>query len=155
MPKVSDVFSSNYFRGVDLKEKPVTAVIEGWSTEVAYNEEVYVLSLQGHRRRLKLTRTNADDLARLFGDEMDSWIAREVELYSEQRPIRDRDTGEERLVDLIRVRAPSSSTNGSDKPKRPDPVVPLRHKDLDDEIPFNVGDEGKSGRKRGSLVAAS
>jgi hypothetical protein len=37
----------------------------------------------------------------------------------------------------------------------PLPAMPTVREDLDDEIPFNGGDESKSGRKRGSLVAAS
>jgi hypothetical protein len=147
MPKVSEIFSSTFFRAADLNGTSLIATIDGWSIEEAYGDEVYVVALRGQQKTLKLTNTNAKDIATLYGDDMGNWAGCEIEFYAEPMKIRDRDTGLEKIVDTIRVRRPGGSAPGgsaptpADKPKRPGPIVPTKtvatpRNDLDDEIPY-------------------
>jgi hypothetical protein len=141
MPRVSEVFGRQFLRGADLPT-PIVAIIESWGSELAYGEETHFITLREQAVKVRLTPTNANDLALLFGEDFDGWVAREIELYSVQIEITDRKTGLPKMVDMIRVRAPS--------PKRPDagnsanpPIVagppgpkPSVADDLDDGIPF-------------------
>jgi len=129
MPRVSEVFGKGYYRATDIPH-PMVVTIEGYATEhdrFNRGEEIHVLSLRDQQRTLRLTTTNAGDIARLYGDEISNWSGHQVELYVEQMKITDRKTGEDKVVDTIRARAPNAG-NGA--------TLPATRNDLDDEIPF-------------------
>jgi hypothetical protein len=142
MPRVSDVFGSQYLRAADLTA-PLVATIEGWSSETIFKELTYFLTFRGQAFKVKLTTTNANDLARLFGEDFDRWVDHEIELYPVSLEITDRDTGLPKTIEMIRIRAPSrpaTGNSGNQQPKTTAPAVPAksaaRDDDLDDSIPF-------------------
>jgi hypothetical protein len=107
MPKVSDTFGGAYWKGEAFANQPRVFEIDGISTETVYGEECFVLYFRGEKRGLKLSATCARDIAGLYGDEMDHWSGRFVELYGEKRTITDRDSGSEKQVTMTRARAPA------------------------------------------------
>jgi hypothetical protein len=131
MPKVSSIFSSSFLRAPDL-DGPRDITIAGWRTEYLFGKDDYVLELESEASGLRLTATLARDIkAALDGeDDIDAWIGRVVTIYPSQMKIRDKDTGTEKLVDIIRAMA-------SERDKAPDkPRAKALKKQLDDDIPF-------------------
>jgi hypothetical protein len=136
MPKVSDVFGNTFLRATDVTE-PLVADVEGWGSEIVFGETVYFLTLRDQAVRLRLNQTNANDVARLYGEDFDRWVGREIEIYSTRIEIQDRKTGEPKQVDMLRVRAPSHG--GNSQPPLAKSMVPAKsatRRDLDDEMPF-------------------
>jgi len=141
MPRVSDIFGRQFFRGADLPN-PIVVTIESWGSELAFGETAYFLTFRDQAAKLKLTQTNANDLALLFGEDFDGWIGREVELYSVPIEIQDRKTGEPKMVDMIRVRTPKRPDAAAGNSANQPTIVgsagakTSTSDDLDDSIPF-------------------
>jgi hypothetical protein len=127
MPRISEIFGTGSYRAVDIP-RPLVVTIDGYGTETDRyrGDEIYVLHFRDSVRTLRLTQSNAADIARLHGDEIANWVGCEIELYVEEMTIRDRQTGADKQISTIRARAPASA-NG--------PLPPTRDA-LDDEIPF-------------------
>jgi hypothetical protein len=136
MPRVSDVFVGRFFRAGDLVE-PRVLKINGWSTEIAWDQEVYCLSFDGTKPLLKLNQTNAKDIATLLGrDEMGDWVGSVIELYVETTTQRDAKTGGTKTLELIRVRAPTPKPAGNSNQSTVMPAKPAAWDELSDDIPF-------------------
>ena len=140
MPKVSQTFGGAYLKAEHLSGRPRVVTVNGYDTETVYGEERYVLYFAGEKRGLLLSPTCANDIAAALGlDEMEEWNGHSVELYPEKRTIPDRDTQTEKLINMIRARAPSSgspaTTLAPPKPA-PKPATTARRPDLDNEPPF-------------------
>ena len=89
------------------------AHILGWRTAVVYGAEAYVLDVEiaGALCTLKLSSTLSRDIAAVLGDdELDHWPGHAVKLYSFEQKIRDKDSGEDKLVDMIRAMAAPEGT---------------------------------------------
>ena len=133
MPKVSTAFASSFLRGSDLTD-PRDILILGWRNEYSYGKEDYVLDVvldvNGEFAALRLTGTLARDIKAALGgvDEMDDWVHRIVTIYPAKQPIKDRTTGEEKIVDIIRAMAAEA-----DKARK---VPSLRSGGDDDDISF-------------------
>ena len=56
-------------------------IIEGWEQEEAYGEQQYVVYMEGEKRGLRLGTTNANDIAKVCGDDMTNWAGHKIELY--------------------------------------------------------------------------
>jgi len=131
MPKVSSVFKSARLRATDLDSATVAHII-GWREETLYGTSDYVLDIEvaGSPHVLRLGAMLARDIAAVLGDdEFNNWPGHAVSLYPFKQPIRDKDTGEEKLVDMIRAAAPPEGT----------PVKVARpsiRQSLSDDIPF-------------------
>ena len=134
MPRVSEIFSSRFLK---LNGKPRTITIDGYATEVAFGEEIYVLALREEDRAvLRLSPTCARDIAKAIGDdEMANWVGHQVELFPYEQEITDRDTQMKKMVTIIRARAvpgqPATTTTLAVKPK---PTA--GRNDLNEEVPF-------------------
>jgi hypothetical protein len=108
MPKVSDVFKSTVMRASGLNGSTPIAHILGWRSAVLYGNEAHVLDVEiaGAPCTLKLTSMLSHDIAAVLGDdELDHWPGHAVKLYSFEQKIRDKDTDEDKLVDMIRAMA--------------------------------------------------
>lgn len=91
MPKVSDVFQSNFLQAdvdvPDLEDGGIVLRISNGEIETFKNnnkEEIkIVLSFHGTDKRLVVNKTNANTLTDLFkSDDTDDWIDKRVKLYS-------------------------------------------------------------------------
>jgi hypothetical protein len=132
MPKISEIFSARFFKAEHLNGKSRVLVIEGWEQEEAYGEQQYVLYFEDERRALRLNATNAKDIAELHGDVMEKWTGEKVELYPTQKEITDKETKKKKTIDMIRVRAPASSSTPVSPATKSIPAKPH----FDDDIPF-------------------
>jgi hypothetical protein len=132
MPKVSETFGGAYLKAKHLNGQPRVVTIESINEERVYGEDIFVVYFVGERRGLKLSKTCAQDIAKVCGDEMEDWPGRVVEIYSVELTIVDRDTRDEKAIVMIRARAPSSgaATTLAPPPKKPAPPP------FDDDIPY-------------------
>jgi hypothetical protein len=128
VPKISSIFSNSVLRAADVTA-PRDVTILGWHIEFLFGKEEYVLELKNEPAGLRLTGTLARDIKASLGgeDEMDAWIGRIVTIYPSQMKIRDKDSGEEKLVDIIRAMA-----SEADKTRK----VLTRSGGDDDDMPF-------------------
>ena len=134
MPKVSEIFGGSYLKADHLNGRPRVVTINGWNTETVYGEQAYVVYLAEEKRALRLSATCARDIATaLKTDDMEDWPGGKIELFPSEQKITDRNTQTEKLVTMIRARAPSGS--GS-KVLGPSGSTPPRRDDPDDEIQF-------------------
>lgn len=140
--RVSEAFPSNYVKAADLNGKAVTVVIERVTIEDIGKDRKMVVYFQGKEKGLVTNKTNANNIALLYGDDTDNWIAREVVLFSAWVDYQGKS------VEAIRVRGPASDRRGTPQqngapqqraappPRQAAPQGGSHAADLDDEIPF-------------------
>lgn len=117
MANINDAFPSKYLKaGVDVSE-PILAKMGRTEYENIGDDRKLILHLDGMEKGLVLNKTNANSIAKLYGDETEDWRGKEIVLFETAVDFR----GES--VPAIRVRGPKK------QPTTKKPVV-------DDDIPF-------------------
>ena len=142
MVSISESFPSKYVKAADLKGQNVLVVIGHVKFErIGTNDkdDKPVLYFQGKSKGMVLNKTNATNIAHLYGDDTDDWAGREIVLFTAMVDYQGK------TVEAIRVRgvrAADKSKSGL-APKLPpnNPVTTIvQHEpprtDMDDEIPF-------------------
>lgn len=129
---VSDAFPSEYLRATDLKNRNVVVVISHVEMREVGDDHKPVVFFQGKEKGLVCNKTNANNIAGLYGDDTEDWAGKEVVLYPTMVDFQGRS------VSAIRVRA----TQAKDRPKAAEQDPPTESKarpasaDMKDEIPF-------------------
>ena len=139
MVSISESFPSKYVKAADLKGQNVIVVIGQVTFErIGTNDkdDKPVLYFQGKSKGMVLNKTNATNIAHLYGDDTDDWAGREIVLFTAMVDYQGK------TVEAIRVRG----VRASDKSKgglAPKPAAPLpqQHEpppvdDMNDSIPF-------------------
>jgi len=81
---------------------------------------------------MRLSATLANDILAVMGDDESlNWIDKPVSIYPHKITINDRDTGQEKTVDMIRAGTAPEGTVVSKGSARP-----ARRNDMNDDIPF-------------------
>ncbi len=83
--KVSEAFPNNskWLSASELQGHEVKVQIAALSVAEFREENKPALLFVGKQKGLALNRTNARKLAAAFGDEMDSWVGKEIIIYPE------------------------------------------------------------------------
>ena len=142
--RVSDAFPSNYLKAADLQGRVVVVTIDRCEMEDIGDERKPILFFQGKQKGMVLNKTNANNVAVLYGDDTDEWTGQPVELFEAMVDFQGK------TVPAIRIRAPrrqngarnaapartaparaAAPVNGAPHDERNPPPA-----DLDDEIPF-------------------
>ena len=91
-----------------------------------------MLYFQGKEKGLVLNKTNANNIAYVYGDETDDWRGQEITLFEAMVDFQGK------TVPAIRVRAPQRSvTRQAPPPQRPiGGMSEAAMADMEDEIPF-------------------
>jgi hypothetical protein len=133
MTKVSEAFPSNYIKCADLNEKPHQLMMAYVEIEKIGDDKRPVLYFKGAKKGLVLNKTNANNIADLYGDDMDEWTGQTVVLFPATTDFQGK------TVDCIRVRGPKPAAKGVKKtpPKEENenPAAGVGEL-IDDEIPF-------------------
>lgn len=81
--KVSENYSGgNYLNANDIS-KPFNCRITAVDMEILRDDsEKLCCSLSGTDKLLLLNKTNAEELADMFGDDTDGWIGKEIQVYT-------------------------------------------------------------------------
>lgn len=126
--RVSQAFPSNYLKASDLQGRNVLVTMSGYKMEAIGEDQKPVLYFKGKEKGLVLNKTNANNIAAEYGDDMDSWQGRDVVLFSAWVDFQGKS------VEAIRVRKPQpKDQNGNGNPA---PQQRTADPDMNDEIPF-------------------
>ena len=119
--ELAAIFPSRYIKAADLKGREATVVIARAEIEKLGDDNKLVLYFQNKEKGLVTNRTNADRIAYLYGTNTDSWIGREITLYTDMVNFQGK------VTEAIRVKPPAK--------RQPDPVEEVTGH-LTDEAPF-------------------
>lgn len=147
--RVSDAFPSNYIKAADLQDRNVLVVMSHVKMETLGDDDKPVLYFQGKEKGLCLNKTNANNIATVYGDDTEDWTGKEIVLFPAMVDFQGR------TVAAVRVRAPQAKDrkNGAARPAAAParPVQQMRPQqqaqpqeenpgpaddDLNDSIPF-------------------
>lgn len=125
--KVSQAYPSNYLKASDLQDRNVRVIISGYKMEKIGEDQKPVLYFKGKEKGLVMNKTNANNIAAEYGDDMDDWQGHEIILFSAWVDFQGKS------VEAIRVRKPQPKDgNGAPAPKQ----SKAADAGMDDEIPF-------------------
>ncbi|MGP1257068.1 MAG: hypothetical protein ACTS10_21810 [Kiloniellales bacterium] len=131
--RISSAFPSNYLKASDLQGHEPTVTIARVAMETVGDDHKPILYFQGKEKGVVLNKTNANNIAMLYGDETESWTGKPITLYSTWVDFQGKS------VEAIRVRPPK---NHHQQSHQAPPPPPEQNGDshggpgLDDEIPF-------------------
>ncbi len=122
---INDLYPSKYLKASDLHDKTVVVTIARVVTEIVdtrKNEQkpiVYFTTASGKPvdRGLVLNKTNANQIAFLFGPDTDEWIGKTIEMF----PARVEFQG--KMVEAIRVRPVSARAKPQQRQQPTGPVA--------------------------------
>ena len=80
---IRERFADQYLRAEDLTSSIVLTIASVDEVTIGDDERL-IIEFENHEKLLPLNKTNALNLADMFGDETDGWIGKEVELYREK-----------------------------------------------------------------------
>lgn len=86
--KVSDMFPNKYLAGADLGGKAFTLTMSDVTQETMQSAQgsksYYILHFDGAEKGLILNRTNANQIAELYGDDTSAWPGKRITIYPVQ-----------------------------------------------------------------------
>jgi hypothetical protein len=134
MPNINEAFPSNYIKAADLKGRQVSVKMDRAEYEMIGNDKKLILYFVGKDKGMVLNKTNANNIATIYGDDTDSWRDQEIVLFEAMVDFQGK------TVPAIRVKAPARPRpNGGNittgLQQRAAPAL-QQHNDHDDEIPF-------------------
>ena len=98
--RISAAFPSEYLKAADLQGHNALVVIERVEMRDVGDDTKPVVFFQGKTKGVVLNKTNAGNIAILYGDDTDEWIGKEVVLYTDIVDFQGKPT------EAIRVRSP-------------------------------------------------
>lgn len=111
--KASELFPSKYMKAGDLNGRYITATIskievvdvggEGKEADVKP-----VMTFANRKKQLIMNKTNTMHLAEEFGDELDGWLGKSIEIYPDKTQMQGK------IVDCLRVRLPQTEAEDVD-----------------------------------------
>ncbi len=101
MTTVSEAFPSNWLKATDLNNRTVKVKIDKVIfEEIGQNKDKKpVMYFEKVQKGLVLNKTNATTIEAIYGEQMDGWTGKEIELFSMMVPFQGQN------VAAIRVRA--------------------------------------------------
>lgn len=133
---INDAFPSNYLKSSDLKGTTPTVTMSHVISEQLGDDRKLVLYFQNKEKGMVLNKTNANNIASIYGPETEDWTGKKVTLAVAWVDFQGRS------VEAIRVRPPTHQPSQTEQNIRnnmpssqPEPR-PSEMADLDDEIPF-------------------
>lgn len=100
MVDISQVYSGDSLKAADLQGRDVSVIIADVQAKDFNDGKKLIISFQGKKKTLVCNKTNANRIARLYGNDTDGWAGREIILYVDWVPFQGKD------VEAIRVRPP-------------------------------------------------
>lgn len=130
--RISSAFPSKYLKAADLQGRNVRVVMSDVEMHDFDDDHKPVLFFQDKEKGLVLNKTNANNIAAIYGDPTEGWTGKEVILFEAMVDFQGRS------VAAIRVRAPQPKDHKSEsKPAAGGGAGHVQaHDDMDDEIPF-------------------
>jgi hypothetical protein len=125
MARVSDVFPSNYLKAGDLQGRTLRVTMDRVEVEQIGQDRKPVLYFRNKQKGVVLNKTNATNIALMFGEDMDDWGGSDVELFPTMVDYQGRS------VEAIRIRPVRPQ-----KQAAPAAAPAKAGADLSDDVPF-------------------
>lgn len=144
---INDAFPSKYLKASDIEGNPTVTIADVVEEEVGRDKEVRpVLYFHGEEKGIILNKTNATNIAKLYGYETDGWINKTVQLGTTYVDFQGQSVEAIRIYPPRRAAAPGPSQGaqsaapatrrGSVNAPLNEAAGPREFAPLDDEIPF-------------------
>jgi hypothetical protein len=142
---IDSAFPSTYLKASDLQGRNVTVKMGRVEQEKIGDDMKLILYFQGKEKGVVLNKTNANNVAAIYGGETEDWYGKEITLVEAMVDFQGKS------VPAIRMRAPPrnpaparqlqrQTVDADDYDDRPQPPprreAPARNADMDDDIPF-------------------
>lgn len=138
---IDSAFPSKYLKASDLQGRNVTVKMGRVEQEKIGDDMKLILYFQGKEKGVVLNKTNANNVAAVYGGETEDWYGKEITLVEAMVDFQGKS------VPAIRMRAPPrreapqrqmAAANGHDERPEPPPrrEAPSRNDDMNDDIPF-------------------
>lgn len=117
---INEVFPSKYLKAADLQGRQVTVTIDRAEQDKLGDDTKLIVYFQGKEKGLVCNKTNANNIAAIYGQDTDDWRGCEITLFEAMVDFQGK------TVPSIRVRAP----------QRKAPVKQPPVDDLSGDAPF-------------------
>ena len=128
MPRMNDLFPTNYLKAADFEDGDAILTIAGLEQQTLGQgrdaAEKWIVYFREVDKGLVLNKTNAGTIAKLYGDDTDDWIGKKVTLYSTEVQFQSE------MVEAIRIRSKMPKGGGKK------PVLPASAEEDDADVPF-------------------
>jgi arabinogalactan endo-1,4-beta-galactosidase len=129
--QISSAFPSNYLKASDLQGKNILVKMDRTEYEMIGNDKKLILYFQGKEKGMVLNKTNANNIAHIYGEETDEWKGAEIVLFEAMVDFQGK------TVPAIRVRAPQRKPAHTPPQTAPQRMPDEQRRDaMDDSIPF-------------------
>jgi hypothetical protein len=141
---IDSAFPSKYLKASDLQGRNVTVKMGRVEQEKIGDDMKLILYFQGKEKGVVLNKTNANNVAAIYGGETEDWYGKEITLVEAMVDFQGKS------VPAIRMRAPPRNSapvrqpqrqmadaDYDDRPEPPRREAPARNNDdMNDDIPF-------------------
>lgn len=140
---IDSAFPSKYLKASDLQGRNVTVKMGRVEQEKIGDDMKLILYFQGKEKGVVLNKTNANNVAAIYGGETEDWYGKEITLVEAMVDFQGKS------VPAIRMRAPprreaarqaaprrEMAPAHDDFPDDDRPAPPRRNDDMNDDIPF-------------------
>jgi hypothetical protein len=114
--KVSQAFPSNFLKADDLQGRPAIVTIETAELEEIGQgrdkEQKLILGFRGKSKKLVCNKTNANTIAKLYGDDTDGWIGQRITIMPREVEFQ----GEMVLAIRVSLQAPGAAAAPAPRP---------------------------------------
>lgn len=122
--KLSDAYPSNFLKADDLRGSPTTVTIESVELEEVGQgrdkESKLVIAFHGKGKKLICNKTNATTIAKLYGDDTDSWIGQRITIAPREVEFQ----GEMVLAIRVSLQKPAAVNSPAPAPRPQAPRTP-------------------------------
>jgi arabinogalactan endo-1,4-beta-galactosidase len=129
---INEAFPSNYLKATDLQGRQVLVRMDRVEYEMIGNDKKLILYFEGKEKGMVLNKTNANNIAHIYGEDTTEWRGAEIVLFEAMVDFQGK------TVPAIRVRPPQKKAAPAPAQRKPamadaggDP-----RGDMDDEIGF-------------------
>lgn len=130
MPSINDAFPSNYLKAADLKNRQVPVKMDRVEYEMIGQDKKLVLYFVGKEKGMVLNKTNASNIAAMYGDDTDDWRDGDVILFEAMVDFQGK------TVPAIRIKVPPRSGKANVQSKAAPAGDPRSDDDMNDTVPF-------------------
>jgi len=105
---INEAFPSKYLKASDLQGRNISVTISNVEKEdIGKGEEKLIIYFQGKQKGMVLNKTNANNIAAIYGPETDDWIGQPIVIFEAMVDFQGK------TVPALRVRSPQPK----DRPK--------------------------------------
>jgi hypothetical protein len=133
---INEAFPSNYLKAQDLQGREVQVTISNVAMEKLGSDTRMILYFQGKQKGMVCNKTNAMNIAMMYGEDTDGWLGKSVTLFSAWVDFQGKS------VQGLRVRPgngaplPQQRATQAQAPAQGYGPPQGHPADLDDEVPF-------------------